>query len=205
MPGDGPTTDAETADATERGVCAPASGTLEALLHATARGDTAAFERLYQATSPKLYGIVLRIVKQREAADDVLQDAYVRIWKHARTQSGPTGSALGWMVRIARNRALDWLRARRDDQAYDEQKHEPEDIDEHADVEALAAGGEEANALRRCLQRLEEMQRRCIVLAFLDGYTHQELADRLRGIWFRSHFGDQFLDLFLGLVNGASE
>ena len=84
------------------------------------------------------------------------------------------------MISIARNRALDWWRAKRDEQPYDEQKHDAEPLDEHGDVEALAAGGEEANALRRCLQKLEEMQRRCIVLAFLDGYTHQELAERLQ-------------------------
>lgn len=181
MPGERPTTDAGAGNAmdSQRGT-SNAGLTVEALLRATAAGDTDAFERLYQATSAKLYGIVLRIVKRPDAADDVLQETYVRIWKHAHAQSGPPGSALGWMIRIARNRALDWLRGRRDEQEYDELKHEATELDERADVEALAAGGEEAKALQRCLQKLEEIQRRCIVLAFLDGYTHQELADRLQ-------------------------
>lgn len=178
MPGERPTnpSDVESRMSNES---SGANLTVEVLLRATAAGDAGAFERLYQATSPKLYGIVLRIVKRHAAADDVVQDTYIRIWKHAASQRGPAGSAFSWMVSIARNAALDWLRSQRDHQPYDE-LHAGVETEDAIDVEALVQAGDEARALHRCLQKLDEVQRRCIVLAFLDGYTHHELAERLK-------------------------
>ena len=71
------------------------------------RGDRAAFERLYAATSAKLYGIVLRIVRRRDVADELLQDVYLRIWQHAAQFDALRSSPISWMATIARNRALD--------------------------------------------------------------------------------------------------
>ena len=83
---------------------------LEAMLARTATGDRAAFEALYRATSVKLFGIIFRILRQREAGEEILQEVYVRIWNHAGTFEPGRASPITWMAAIARNRALDEAR-----------------------------------------------------------------------------------------------
>src|SRR5215831_3398006 len=85
-------------------------GELVWLLAAVARGDEAAFERLYGATRAKLYGVVLRILQRTDLADDVMQDAYLRIWCGAGDFDPGIAAPITWMVAIARNRALDLAR-----------------------------------------------------------------------------------------------
>ena len=80
---------------------------LDVLLNDISRGDKVAFEQLYRATSAKLYGIVLRIVRRREVADELLQDIYLRVWKHAGQFDALRSSPITWMATIARNCALD--------------------------------------------------------------------------------------------------
>jgi len=83
------------------------------LLLATARGDTAAFEQLYRVTSPRLFGVCLRIVSQRSEAEDVLQDVFANVWRKA-TQFDPRrASGVTWLTMMARNKAIDHLRANR--------------------------------------------------------------------------------------------
>ena len=159
---------------------APAGGepfggaALDGLLARTAGGDRAAFRSLYDATSSRLFAICLRIVKDRAAAEDVLQEAYVRVWERARQFDPARGGAFAWMVAIARNHAIDVVRSRR--------RGAHEDIDLEM-IDPAAHGGIEAAAdlgpLGRCLARLEEGPRRAIVLAFRDGLTHEELAQTL--------------------------
>lgn len=153
---------------------------LEALLGATARGEREAFRRLYEATSAKLFGVVLRIVRNRDAAEDVLQEVYLRIWNHAGAQRHGQGSALGWMISIARNRALDWRRSDRGEASLEETPEFEAWSDPAADTAALAEASISARALHRCLKTLDGNERSCIVLSFMNGYSHQELADRLR-------------------------
>ena len=83
-----------------------------ALIAAVARGDRAAFRSLYDATAPKLLGVILRIVKTRAEAEEVLQDAYIRIWNNAGRFDAAAGTPNAWMVSIARNRAIDIIRAK---------------------------------------------------------------------------------------------
>ncbi len=80
------------------------------LLAAVASGDRAAFHRLYLATSPRLYGMALRLTRRRDMADDAMQDAYLRVWSRAASYRPERGTALVWMGRILRNTALDRLR-----------------------------------------------------------------------------------------------
>src|SRR5215472_16998912 len=80
------------------------------LLAAVAKGDRAAFERLYAATRAKLYGVVLRILRRTDLADEVMQDAYLRIWRSAGEFDPSRATPITWMVAIARNRALDVVR-----------------------------------------------------------------------------------------------
>src|ERR671936_2866176 len=80
------------------------------LLAAVAKGDQAAFERLYTATRAKLYGVVLRILRRADLADEVMQDTYLKIWRSAADFDARMASPMTWMVAIARNRAIDLVR-----------------------------------------------------------------------------------------------
>ena len=80
------------------------------LLAAVAKGDQAAFERLYQATRAKLYGVALRILRRADLADEVIQEAYLKVWNSARQFDPAVASPITWMVAIARNRAIDLVR-----------------------------------------------------------------------------------------------
>ena len=153
---------------------------LVALLAACARRDRAAFARLYELTSPKLFGVALRIVRQEHLAEEVLQDCYIRIWNRAPDYREGVASPMTWLGSIVRNRCLDTLRRRN-----------PEVIDAEGELIDAAASDnpgplevlerdQDAAALARCLQKLEGKQRQAILLAFYDGMSHSELAAHLR-------------------------
>ena len=150
---------------------------LEELLGATARGDRTAFEALYRRTSAKLFGIVLRILRDRSAAEDVLQDVYLRIWQRAPTYDARQGRPVTWMAAVARNRAIDVVRAGRPTQSLDENEEEAFQAGSHVTrVEALDPG--EMETLRVCLDGLDEQDRNLILLAYYEGFSREELADR---------------------------
>jgi len=87
-----------------------AAGDVSDLLRRVAARDKAAFSALYDVTSAKLYGVVVRILHRRDLADDVLQEVYIRIWERAVDYDAGKGSPITWMAAIARNRALDEVR-----------------------------------------------------------------------------------------------
>ena len=147
------------------------------LIEAAGRGSQAALKRLYELESRRLYGIALRIVRRPEIAADVLQDAFLQIWQNAAAFSGERGAGAAWLTGIVRFRALDAVRkfAREipsDDPALGDEALEP-DI-----IERIGAAAE-VEALQRCLKLLDGEQRRCIVLAFVDGFSHTEIAERI--------------------------
>ena len=147
---------------------------LETLLIATAGGDRAAFARFYEITSAKLFGIVRRILNDTAQAEEALQDVYVRIWQMASSYDATRGRPLAWAATLARYRAIDILRrnAARDAPARDEDKS-PELA---APADGLDLGDREA--LMHCLSALPEDQRLCVVLAYCDGYSREELGTR---------------------------
>lgn len=153
------------------------------LLHATAGGDQNAFSELYSASSAHLYGLLLRMLKRRDWAEEALQDCYVKIWQKADTYAPDKGAPLTWLMTVARYRALDLLRARRPEVEMPEEGEEPPmllaDSDAAADPEARAVEGEGIGRLELCLDGLQEEQRRSVLLAYYEGYTHQELAGML--------------------------
>lgn len=151
-------------------------------LAAVAAGDQRAFQKLYQATSAHLFALLLRILRTQESAEDALQDVYVKIWQKAQTYEKSRGAPLGWLMSIARYRALDLLR-RRDPEAC-----MPEDPDLTAIVlQDTDSAGPQANSetleslgeVDRCMQALKPDQRRSLMLAYYEGLTHQEMAERL--------------------------
>ena len=148
----------------------------------TAQGDQRAFQQLYKATAPHLYGLLLRILKTEDKAADALQDAFVKIWQKAGTYAPERGAPITWLLSIARYRALDLLRRRRPEVAL------PED----ADMEALVLADDNANgpaldnetmqslsAIQKCMKTLQTEQRQSLLFAYYDGMTHTEISKKM--------------------------
>jgi RNA polymerase sigma-70 factor (ECF subfamily) len=148
------------------------------LLGAVARGDETAFERLYEATRAKLYGVLLRILGKPALAEEVMHETYLKVWKMADRFDPATASPITWMVAIARNRAIDIVRKRGDIS-----------IDEEPDAPEPAAGGPpplarremtaELKRLLSCLGRLDSEKQRIVLLAYYSGWSRDQLATKL--------------------------
>lgn len=159
------------------------SETLEQLLSATAAGDTLAFRRLYDASASHLYGLLLRMLKRRDWAEEALQDCYLKVWQKADTYAPDKGQPLTWLMTVARYRALDLLRARRPEVEMPEEADAPPMTfaDENAeDPQARAVEREGLTRLQVCMSVLPVEQRRSVLLAYYEGYTHQEMAQALQ-------------------------
>jgi len=163
---------------------------LSQLLARAGLGDRAAFAKLYERTSGHLFAVVLRIQRDRAAAEELLQEVYVSVWKAASGFDAARSQPLTWLTSIARNRAIDSLR-RAQTQPRLESGHRDDDDDERADlIETLAdeAPGplelldraSDARQLSHCMEGLSPPQRQSVALAFFDGLSHAEVADQLR-------------------------
>ena len=154
---------------------------LARLLSSTAQGDQRAFADLYTATSSHLYALLLRILKRRDWAEEALQDCFIRVWQKSDSYSSEKGAPLTWLLSIARYRALDLLRSRRpEDSQEDEDVHENLSFaDTRVDLAGDADHAQSMTALRRCMATLQDEQRKSVLLAYYEGYTHHELSRRL--------------------------
>jgi RNA polymerase sigma-70 factor (ECF subfamily) len=150
---------------------------LAALLAAVAQGDRAAFEQLYAATRAKLYGVVLRILRRHDLADEVIQETYLKIWGSAGSFDPSKASPITWMVAIARNRAIDLVRKRSEASL----EEEPEAMEVAADIpNPLAARelSEDMKQLMVCIDRLDADRKRMVLLAYYNGLSREQLAAR---------------------------
>ena len=147
------------------------------LLATVAKGDHAAFERLYAATRAKLYGVVLRILRRTDLADEVMQDTYLKIWRSAGEFDPRLASPMTWMVAIARNRAIDLLR-RKSEAAIDEEPAALEVAGDNPDPLARREITDELRRLLGCLGALDEERRRIVLLAYYNGWSRDQLAAR---------------------------
>lgn len=133
----------------------------------------AAFEELYQLTSSKLYGLVYKMVSDKEIAADLLQESFTKVWQQAQQYRSDLGNAWAWMCQLTRNTVIDWLRT---------QQRKPTEVDE-TEVMDLASGDhgvwEDNKDLSECLKRIREEPRAAIVSAYLYGFSHSELADKM--------------------------
>ena len=150
----------------------------EAALEACARGERFALRALYDAESQRLLGVVLRIVRNRETAQDILQEAFLLIWQRAASYRRSLGTGRGWIYTVVRHRALD--EARRT------VREVPvgDDLEVIADAaglhtEALSPDHGAADRLDGCLEHLEEKRRECQDAAFVEGWTHEQIARRV--------------------------
>ena len=151
---------------------------LAELLWRIGQEDRSAISTLYTLTSAKLFGICLRICGERQAAEDVLQEVYLIVWKRAAGYDPGRASPITWLATIARNRAIDWRRAQgnRAMAVLDEALPVADDRPLASDV---MLADESDRRLHLCLDQLEDKQRDAIRTAFFDGVTYAELAERL--------------------------
>ncbi|MCP3722407.1 sigma-70 family RNA polymerase sigma factor [Paraburkholderia sp. CNPSo 3272] len=150
---------------------------LNHVLLAVARGDRTSFATLYRQTSAKLFGICLKMLRDRGEAEEVLQDVYITVWQRAATFDPGLSSAITWLAAIARNRAIDRLRRQRPEHL-DELAGEAI-ADEAPTPATLAERSQERQRLERCLQALPERHGEFVREAFYRGTTYVELATRL--------------------------
>ena len=150
---------------------------LEDLLARTALGDRGAFSTLYARTSAKLFGVCLRILRDRAEAEDVLQDCYVKIWHNADRYAAARARPITWLATIARNQAIDRLRARRPESAdIDAATALP---DPSPSPESQTVQNAEHRRLAACLGELEPRHAMAVRSAFFDGLTYDALARSL--------------------------
>lgn len=157
----------------------PDAEQLSGMLARCALRDQRAFAALYQCCSAKLFAVAVRITRRRDWAEEVLQEAFVSIWNHAEGYSRAKSAPMTWMTAIVRNRALDLLRRPREVELNEQHEELMESIaDESPGPEDLLHQSRDANALTQCMKTLTEEQRRSIHLAFFQGLSHGELAEK---------------------------
>lgn len=169
---------------------------LAQLLGRTGLGDRRAFAELYDKTSGYLFGVVLRIQRDRAVAEELLQEIYITLWRSAAGFDAARSQPLTWLTHIARNRAIDSLRRAEaqpralslvggggdgDDDGEDAQRRMLEGMpDEAAGPLELLRQASDARQLGHCMEHLSAAQRQSVALAFYDGLSHAEVAERLR-------------------------
>jgi RNA polymerase sigma-70 factor (ECF subfamily) len=150
---------------------------LASLLTRTGARDQAAFAELYQRTGSRLYGLCLRMLRDRNEAEEVLQEAFTTVWLRADGFDPVRAGAMTWLVTLTRNKAIDRLRQRREARLDD-----PIDLERMTDEQPGPARDAEASQdyvrLAKCLEALEPKQRRSVREAFFTAATYKELAVR---------------------------
>ena len=142
---------------------------------ATAR-DQQALAELYEAVSARVLGLLLRILKNRAVAEEALQDVMVRVWQRSDQYAAYRGRAITWILSIARYRAIDLLRAQRMQVPLDEVPEEALADPDAEEFSRAVSSQRSRRALDDCMQRLTPEQQRCLSLAYVDGYSQDEIA-----------------------------
>lgn len=161
----------------------PGNNQLQIWLAAVALRDAATFRQLYEATSPKLFGFVQRILPKSEWAEEVLQETYISIWNNAASYQPALAAPMTWMTTIARNKAFDALRRHEpavgiDTEDFAQEVMEALQSSEPSPLAALELSSE-ATALAHCLRKLEALHRQAIALAYYHDLSHSEVAARM--------------------------
>ncbi|MBD8496023.1 sigma-70 family RNA polymerase sigma factor [Pseudomonas syringae] len=152
----------------------------EAALHACARGERQALQRLYHQESARLLGVVLRIVRDRARAEDIVHDAFIKVWTQAHRFDAQRGSARGWIFTLTRHLALNQVRnGAREVQAEDDEPAATATLEGWQDAADAFDWQVNPGRLQHCLEQLEPTRRHCVCQAYVDGYTHQQIAQQL--------------------------
>lgn len=190
-----------TAPRDERGASTPAGAglperdaQLERLMQRIASADRQAFQSLYEWTSPTLFAVVLRINRDRSAAEEVLQEVFMAVWRQAQRYDSSQSRVMTWLTTIARHRAIDSLRRKSSEPVTISRfsglgggAGDDDDVDLLATLRSDEPGPLEllddatrAHDLERCMQHLTGEQRSCLALAYYQGLSHAEVAQHMR-------------------------
>jgi RNA polymerase sigma-70 factor, ECF subfamily len=145
-----------------------------------ARGDQDALGEIYDRHGRLVYSLALRIVRDQADAEDVVQEVFAQAWRQASRYDASRGTVLAWLLTLTRSRAIDRLRGRRtrpEPSADEGLLNTIPDPAAPADVQAVASG--QATQIRSAIEELSVLQRVAIELAFYEGLTHAEIAERL--------------------------
>ena len=147
------------------------------LMRQAARGDTQAFETLYDELSPAVYGLARRVVRDPARAEDVTQEVFLDVWRKATRFDVARGKAKTWIMTIAHRRAVDAVR-RSEAQKRQDHQGAPDEVSHDEPADALIQA-EEHGAVRDCLETLTDLQLESVRLAYFNGYTYGEVATLL--------------------------
>lgn len=153
---------------------------LRQLLAQVARGDRTAFAKLYDVVSGRLFGIIGRILPRSELAEDALQETFMRIWQRASSYDETIASPMAWMATIARNQAIDLKRRSAERLAAAASELDETLADESPDPESLAGQAGDLRRLGECMQGLPNERQQLVLLAYRQGFTREELAERFK-------------------------
>ncbi len=156
----------------------PAAFDYEAAVTACARGEHFALRMIYERESRWLLGVAQRIVRDHALAQDVLHDSFLQVWQHAASFQPALGSARGWIYTIVRHQALGVVRRGVREQALDSDELTALSDQQQAKLADDDERGLDTQALQRCLERLDANRRACVVHAFVDGLTHEQISQR---------------------------
>jgi RNA polymerase sigma-70 factor (ECF subfamily) len=150
------------------------------LIEQTAKQDREAFSQLYDRFSAVVFTLAMRMLKARDEAEDLLQEVFVQVWRQAANYSQERGSPEAWIINIARSRAIDKLRSRRRMEEALVLTDDPARAESTENVESQVAESEVRLTMNSALANLPEAQRRVLELAYFDGLSQSEIADRLK-------------------------
>ena len=145
-----------------------------------AEGDSEAFVGLYDATSSRVFGLALRILRDRAQAEEVAQDAYLDVWQQAARFDPARGSGFGWILTIVHRKAVDRVRSVVASTRRETVHHRETFVHEHDSTSEQVESNVEARRVRAARARLTPHQRHAIDLAYFAGHTHAEVADVLQ-------------------------
>jgi RNA polymerase sigma-70 factor (ECF subfamily) len=159
------------------------SSDLDALVGRVARGDRDAFAAVYDLTKSRVFGLVVRVLRDAGYSEETTQEVYLEVWRTASQYDPGKGSALAWMMTMAHRRAVDRVRSEqagsRRESRYGAATAEPVSAAAHDPVADSAIAGDERRRVAECLDGLTDAQRQCIELAYYEGLTYSEVSQRL--------------------------
>lgn len=151
---------------------------LNRVLRRCAQGEQAALRTIYDSEAPRMLGVALRLLRRRALAEEAVHDSFMQVWQKAASFDPARGDARSWLYAILRNRCLNILRGETRTELVED--FEPMGLEApEEDAETLVVRLSDTGALKRCLERLEPNRRQAILLAYVHGLSHGELAGRL--------------------------
>lgn len=160
---------------------ASAAAQLRAWIESSAAGDQSAFAALYDATSGVVFGLALRILSDRSEAEEVATDVFLQVWREAARFDAARGSAISWLLLLTRSRAIDRLRSRKTARQAERSLEFAESVpDAGSDPGERSWISQQGSLVRRSLAGLPAEQRAALELAYFEGLTHPEIAERLQ-------------------------